>query len=166
MGLVVDTGSSITAYYRQSENSIHVSTALVELMGASDAGLAFIIAHMATHGVFLSVGAPTPGSGLPIPEKYADVIAALSLVKGGFDGGGAGDFFARLQLAVAVLANIDPAFRTEFELPAGIIDRLHALANNLDSACDVSSSSAALHATCEKARYFWFPDLYAIPRSD
>jgi hypothetical protein len=163
MGLVVDLSPTITAYFKQSDNSIHVTTALVELMGESDGGLAFIIAHMATHGVFLSVGAPA-GSGLPAPEQYADAMAALSLIKGGFDGAGAGDFFARLQLAVAVLGNVDPAFRNEFGLPDGIVDRLHALANNVDGACDVLSSSAALHATCEKAHYFWYPSSYAIPQ--
>jgi len=163
MGLVVDMSSSVTASFRSSDNSIHVTTALVELMGQSDSGLAFIIAHMAAHGVFLSVGAPPAGSGLPAPEEYADAMASLSLFKGGFDAGGGGDFFARLQMVDAVSGNVDPAFRTEFGLPSGIAGRLNSLAHNIDDACD-SSTSPTLNATCQKAKAFWYPNIYAIPQ--
>jgi hypothetical protein len=163
MGLVVDTSPTILASYNQSDNTIHLTTALIEMMGASDAALAFIIAHKAAHGVFLAVGTPPPEYGLPTPEQYADVMASLSLLKGGFDGFGGGDFLARLQMVDALSsANIDSSFRAEFELPNGIAARLHALADNVDYACDVSHSTAALHATCDKARQFWYPESFAI----
>jgi len=166
MGLVVDgSSSSITANFRQSDNSVHVSAALVELVGASDAALAFVIAHTAAHGVFLTVGGPPPGLGMS-QEQYADVMGVLSLMKGGFDGGGAGDFFTRLWFASLVSGNVDPAFATEFGLPIGMGDRIDALAHNVDDACDASISSPALHATCQKTRVFWYPDVYSIPQLD
>ena len=163
MGLVVDSSSSIAASFKPADNSIHLTSALIELMGESDSGLAFIIAHMATHGVFLAVGTPPAGSGLPAPEEYADVMASLSLIKGGFDGGGGGDFFARLQMVDAVTGNIDSSFRAEFGLPTGIAGRLNSLAHNIDDACDVSTS-VALNATCRKTESFWYPNIYAIPQ--
>jgi hypothetical protein len=162
MGLVVDASSSVSAYFKQADNSIHITAALLELMGGSDSGLAFIIAHMAAHGVYLSVGGPPTQLGLSA-EQYADAMAGLSLIKGGFQGGG--DFFARLQMLDAVNGNIDSNFRAEFGLPTGIADRLNSLAHNIDGACDVSTS-VALNTTCSKARSFWYPTIYALPRLD
>ena len=163
MGLVIDTSSAVSASFRQSDNSIHISSPLLEVLGESDGGLAFIMAHMATHGVFLKLGiGPPPELGLST-EQYADLMAALSLIKGGFDGGGAGDFFARVQMVSVVNVEVDPAFRTEFGLPGGIADRLNSLSHNIDNACDVSTS-AALDATCRKASSFWYPNIHALPR--
>jgi hypothetical protein len=126
--------------------------------------LAFIIAHMATHGVLqkLAVG-PPPELGLTA-EQYADVMAALSLMKGGFDAGGAGDFFARLQMVNELSVDVDATFRSEFGLPSGIADRLNSLSRNLDNACDVSTS-VALHTTCQKDSSFWYPSIRALPQA-
>jgi hypothetical protein len=162
MGLVVDTSSVVSASFRQSDNSIHITGPLIELLGESDGGLAFIIAHMAAHGILLAVGGPPPGLGLSA-EQYADTMAALSLIKGGFDAGGAGDFFARLQMVTEANIDVDSALRTEFGVPGGIADRLNALSHNIENACD-ASTSAALHATCQKAQAFWYPNIHALPQ--
>jgi hypothetical protein len=50
-------------------------------------------------------------------------------------------------------------------LPTGIADRLNSEAHNVDNACDVSMS-ATLHASCQKAARFWYPESYALPRLD
>ncbi len=154
MGLVIDNDTSIKASFSAGDNSVHLSTGLIEMAGASDAALAFVIGHMAARGILLRTGTPTTGLFAGDPEGLADAAGVGTLLAGGFDPGGAGDFYGRLLTASLQGLTIDSALKTEFSIPAGVSARLQKMWSYIIVGCVASTS---LTQTCQKARKYWHP---------
>jgi hypothetical protein len=154
MDFVVDNDSSIRAYYNPDDGDIHVTVGLIEMLGASDAALAFTIGHVTAHGVMARTGVPPTGPFANDAEALADAVGEGTVLMGGFDPGGAADFFGRLLYAYTQNLNVQTAFRTEFGIPNGFPARLQIMWGYIQSRCPVSST---LNPACEKARSYWHP---------
>jgi hypothetical protein len=153
--MVVDSDTSIRAYFRGADRTVHITQGLLEMLGSNDAALGFILVHVGIHGVFTFTGEPTRGPFANDAEGAADAGAALTLLKAGFDPGGAADFFARLLYAnIQNQSNVNSTFRNEFNIPNGIPARLQKLWTNVRNAC---GASAGLTEVCAKARRYWHP---------
>jgi hypothetical protein len=150
----VDTSTTLRAYYDATANQVRISTGLLEALGASDAALAFIISHMAAHGVLHHTGVPPSGPFANDAELLADSTAEATLLEAGFDPGGVTDFYARLLYADVQGLPIDSALRTEFAIPNGIPNRLQKLWGIIQSGC---GATGELNETCQKARKYWHP---------
>jgi len=137
-----------------ADNNIHLSGALVEMLGTNDAALAFVIAHMSAHGVMHFIGVPDSGPFTNDPEGLADAVAAGTLLRGGFDPSGAADFFARLVYADKQGPTVDNPLRVEFGLPNGLQTRLQKLWTFIDDGCDMGKP---LYDICQAARKYWHP---------
>lgn len=154
IGLAVDTNATIAASYQNADNSVHISTGLLEALGENDAALAFVVAHMMAHGVMRFVGTPTSGEFANNPELIADSGAAAVLLAGGWDPSGAADFFSRLTYANLQGLPVAPALRNEFAIPNGVAARLQAMWNVIKNGC---GDAEPLYNTCQTARRFWHP---------
>ena len=163
MNFVVDTDTGIKASCRIGSfgPEVHVSTGMIETLGASDAALAFVIAHMSMHGVYSSLAgkqtgacdSPPSGPYASDPEGLSDAAAEATLLQAGFDPAGAADFYAHLVYANEQGLPVDNALKTEFGIPNGITARIEALWQNIGLGC----SSAGLGQICESARKYWHP---------
>jgi hypothetical protein len=158
IGLVVDNGAPLAASYQASDNSVHVSTGLVQALGANDAALAFVIGHMLAHGVMNApaIGVPNQGMFKNDPELLADSAGAATLIAAGFDPNAMVDFYGRLVWANMQGLPIDNALRQEFSLNnmTGIGPRIEGVLTAIAFGC---SASAPLNAACENARQYWHP---------
>jgi hypothetical protein len=166
MGFFVDTDSSIKAYCTMVNYGakLHITTGMIEALGASDAALAFVIAHMAIHGVLSTFASPlirdgpcnaAPRSGPYVsdPEGLADAGAMAALMQAGFDPAGAADFFAHMVYANEQGLPIDNALKLEFGIPNTVIDRIEAIGQKIALGC----SGGGLSQVCETARKYWHP---------
>jgi hypothetical protein len=149
----VDTDTVIKASYSTTDHSMHVSTGLVEALGASDAALAFVISHMAIHGVYANLGAAPSGPFTGDPEGLADAAAEASVLQAGFDPSGAADFYSHMLYASIQGLPMDNALKTEFGIPNDIPARLTKIWNFTGLGC----SSGGLTPICDKARKYWHP---------
>jgi hypothetical protein len=154
IGLAVDTNATIAASYQSADNSIHLSTGLLEALGENDAALAFVIAHMLAHGVMRFVGIPTSGEFANNPELIADSGAGAVLLAGGWDPSGAADFFSRLTYANLQGLPMAATLRNEFSVPSGVAALLQAMWNAIKDGC---GNGEALYNACQTARRFWHP---------
>jgi hypothetical protein len=155
MSVVIDPDTSMKAYYRGVDKTVHITQGMLEMLGANDAALGFIIAHVGLHGAFTFTDEPTKGPFANDAEGAADTMGAFALLKAGLDPGGAADFFSRLLYAyMQNPSNLNSAFRNEFSIPNGIPARLQKLWTNVRNAC---GASTGLTEVCEKARRYWHP---------
>ncbi len=155
MNLVADPDVTMKASFNTADNSIHLSQGLIEALGADQASLGFIIAHMGAHGVFAHTGPPTTGPFANDVEGAADAAAEFALLQAGYDPDGAADFYSRLLYGRTQTLGVDSSLQAEFALPNGIPGRLQKLWTNVQNAC---VASAGLTAICQKARKYWHPD--------
>jgi hypothetical protein len=152
--LVVTGETALKAAYNPATNKVEISTGLVEALGASDAALAFVMAHMSAHGVLHFTGPVDEGPFLNDPEGLANAVGAGTLLKGGFDPSGVSEFFGRLMWAYTQGLTLDPALRTEFKIPDDPGFYITKAWQIVSSGC---SASGDLYATCQKARKYWHP---------
>jgi hypothetical protein len=155
IGLVVDNSATLSASYLAADNKVHISTGLVEALGANDAALAFVIAHMTAHGVVHYAGMPDDPVFAGKPELLADSAAADTLIVGGSDPSGAADFFGRLLYADTQGLPIDNALRTEFSLAsaAAVSTRIASFWSVVRTGC----AAFPLESACQKTRVYWHP---------
>ena len=163
MGFIVDNDTGIKAYCAIVDPYIvrvHISTGMIEALGASDAALAFIIAHTAMHGVYSnskrSGACDSPPQGGPYvsdPEGLADAAAEATLLRAGFDPAGAADFYSHMVYANQQGLPVDNALKLEFGIPNGITARIQALWQKISLGC----SGGGLGQVCETARKYWHP---------
>jgi hypothetical protein len=141
---------------------VHVTTGLIEALGASDAALAFIVAHKSMHAIYDGlattrngpcIAAPS-GAYASDPEGLADAAAEAILLQAGFDPGGAADFYHRLLYASTQGLPVDASLKTEFGIPNDIPARLAKLWNYIGLSC---APSGGLGPICAKARKYWHP---------
>jgi hypothetical protein len=167
MNFIVDTDPSINATCRMGElmpysARVHITTGLIEALGASDAALAFIITHKSMHAIYdvLATTRSGPCVAAPAgpyasdPEGLADAAAEATLLQAGFDPSGAAEFYSRLLYAHMQGLNVDPALLAEFGiLPYDVPARLTKLWSFIGLGC----SSGGLNQICAKARKYWHP---------
>ncbi len=154
IGVALDPDVPLRAYYNSSDKSVHLSAGMIEALGTNDAALAFVIAYMHARGVFQSFGMPPAGVFASDPEGLADFYAMITLLKGGFDPGGAGDLFNRLMYAASQGLTVDAALRNGFAIPSGVPPRLQKIADSVKAAC---GDTAAMGQICATARRYWHP---------
>ncbi len=163
MNIYVDTDAAIKATCTMVNYAaqVRISTGMIEALGASDAALAFIIAHKSMHAIYdimattrngSCIAAP-PGPYASDPEGLADAGAEATLLQAGFDPSGAAEFYSRLLYAHVQGLNVDPALLTEFGIPNSVPARLEALWFKIGLGC----SSGGLNQICEKTRKYWHP---------
>jgi hypothetical protein len=164
MGFIVDTDTGIKAYCTMVNYGarLHISTGMIEALGASDAALAFIIAHTAMHGVYSASAAkqngpcdsaPRGGPYTNDPEGLSDASAEAALLQAGFDPAGAADFYSHMVYANQQGLPVDNALKAEFGIPNGVTARIQALWQKLSLGC----SGGGLGQVCETARKYWHP---------
>ncbi len=154
IGLVIDPDLPLRVSYNSTDRSVHVSVGLIEALGTNDAALAFAIAHMAARGVLQWSGMPPGGAYANDPPGLADFVAMATLLKGGFDPGGAADFFGRLAYAAGQGLIVDGPMRNEFAIQEGLPLRLEKMADGLKAACGIDPG---MYQVCEMARKYWHP---------
>jgi hypothetical protein len=154
IGLIVTPGTALKAAYNPATNNVEISIGLVEAMGASDAAMAFVMAHMSAHGVLHFTGPPGSGPFLNDPEGLANAVGAGTLLKGAFDPSGVAEFFGRLMWAYAQGLTLDPALRAEFKIPDDPRFYVTKAWQSLSSGC---LATGDLYETCQKARKYWHP---------
>ena len=166
LNFVVDTDTGIKASCRIGSfgPEVHISTGMIETLGASDAALAFVIAHMSMHGVYTALAnkqsgacdsAPPSGNAFPgDPEGLSDAAAEATLLQAGFDPAGAADFYAHLVYANDQGLPVDIPLRSEFGIPDGITARVQAIWAKIGLGC---SSGGSFGQICETARKYWHP---------
>lgn len=164
LNFIVDTDPTIKAscVMVNYAGQVHVTTGLIEALGASDAALAFIITHKSMHAIYDALATTRNGpcvAGAPggpyasDPEGLADAAAEATLLRAGFDPGGAADFYHRILYASTQGLPVDNALKTEFGIPNDIPSRLSTLWNYIGLGC----SSGGLTQICDKARKYWHP---------
>jgi hypothetical protein len=154
IGLAVDSDVPVRASYSSTDKKVHLSAGMVEALGTNEAALAFVIAHMQARGVLETFGLPATGTYAGDPEGLADFSAMATLLEGGFDPGGAADFFGRLLYSMEQGLSVESSLRNEFALPNGYATRLEKLAVNIEATCGLSSG---MYPICQKARKYWHP---------
>jgi hypothetical protein len=152
-GVVLEAGTTLKATYETSDDSVHVSQGLVETMGASDAALAFVIAHMMARGVLLRTGLPSTGlfSGLNM-QVASDLSALGMMVATGYDPGGIADFYSRLFTASGEGLSLDPFLLSEFGPLSQIATRQAQIWTNVIQGC---AATPGLIQLCQKAHDYW-----------
>ena len=154
IGLAVDTDVPLRASYSSTDHSVHLSAGMIEALGTDEAALAFLIAHMSARGVLQAFGVPSAGPYASDPDGLADYAAVVTLLKGGFDPNGIGDFFGRLLNATQQGLSVDSALRNSFAIPDGLPLRLAKAAANLKTAC---GATGGMQQICQSARKYWHP---------
>ena len=154
MELTVTPETTLKAAFNSTTNKVEISTGLVEALGASDAALAFIISHVAAHGVLSFTGVPLSGPFANDPEGLANVMGATTLLKGGFDPSGVSEFFGRLMWAYTQGLSLESNLQTEFKIPSDPGFYITKAWQVISSACSVTGD---LRATCQKAHNYWHP---------
>jgi hypothetical protein len=155
MGVAVDGNLTVAASFGSADKKVHVSQAMLEALGSSDAALGFLIMRTAFRGFQSLTGAP-PDLGLDTSdlETAAESWAALSLVKAGFDPGGAADCMARVSYASASGVPVAPEMMTAFGNSDAANARLRAVSAYVQQACNLSLT---MTQTCQMARQLWHP---------
>jgi hypothetical protein len=164
MSFIVDTDTSIKAYCTMVNYGakLHISTGMIEALGASDAALGFIIAHTAMHGVYSASAtkrdgacdsAPRGGPYVSDPEGLSDAAAEAALLQAGFDPAGAADFYSHMVYANEQGLPIDNALKLEFGIPNSTTARIQAIWQKIAVGC----GGAGLSQICETARKYWHP---------
>jgi hypothetical protein len=161
---VVDTDAGIKASCRMVSYTpeVHISTGMIEALGASDAALAFVIAHMSMHGVYTALAQKQSGacSYAPSgpyagdPEGLSDAAAVATLLQAGFDPAGAADFYSHMIYANEQGLPVDTALKLEFGIPNSASARIQAIAQTIGAGC---SGGGAFGQICETARKYWHP---------
>ena len=154
IGLAIDSDLPLRASYSSADKNVHLSVGLIEALGTNDAALAFLIAHLSARGVLQRFGMPPSGAYANDPDGLADFAAMVTLLKGGFDPGGAADLFGRLLGATEQGLSVDGTLRNQFGVPNGLPSRLQKLADNLKTAC---VATGAMSQVCQTARRYWHP---------
>jgi hypothetical protein len=154
-GIVLEESATLKATYETSDDSVHVSRALVETMGASDAALAFVVGHMVARGVILRTGlnATGPYAGMSM-QQASDMYSLASMVATGYDPGGMADFYSRLYTANAQGLTLDSALLSEFGPLSQITSRQTQTWTSVMQGCAMSQG---LIQVCKREREYWHP---------
>jgi hypothetical protein len=155
MGIAVDGDLNVSASFGTADKKVHISQAMLETLGSSDAALGFLLMRTAFRGFQSLTGAP-PDLGLDTSdlETAAESWAALSLIKAGFDPGGAADCRARVSYASASGVPVAPEIMTAFGNSDAANARLLAVAAYVQQACNLSLT---MTRTCQMAHQLWHP---------
>ncbi|MCU0247259.1 MAG: hypothetical protein MUC42_11825 [Bryobacter sp.] len=158
--IVIEESATLKATYESTDDSVHVSRALVETLGASDAALAFVVGHMVARGVLQRIGLmPTSMFGqLPV-EKAADACALGMMFAAGYDPGGMADFFSRLATANGQGLAIDPALTREFGPWNQVAARQTEIWERMAQGC---AYTPGLVQVCKKVHDYWHPSYPAF----
>jgi hypothetical protein len=149
--LVIDQDTTIRATFNPTDNTIHLSAAVVEAMGDSDSALAFLVGHRA----FLAMCSRYyPGEWCGTDD--ADIWSTFYLISTGFDPAGAADFWGRLVYAYLQGVPIDNSLRVEYSLPNGMVARLQPIWEEMSHHCRTMDPLWAYNA-CATARKYWHP---------
>jgi len=150
--VVLEESNTIKANYRALDDKIYITRAMVEMLGTSDAALAFVLTHMTARGVMERAGLPDLGiaAGLDI-QTAADVYALGGLLITGFDPNGVADFYQRLYTAWALGLPVDASLITEFGPMAQIATRQTQVWDRITQGCAL----AQLAPICQKAHNYW-----------
>jgi hypothetical protein len=156
MEVRADPDSTLKASFRNADRKILLSYPLLELTGASDGALAFLIAHMAVRGLVVITGQQATDLFFGITDQDAaiDTFATFMISKAGFDPGGAGDFYGRLMVAGFQQITVDSSTAAEFSLPGGVTNRLQTSSGYLTVICGAYTTIAK---DCRAVHEYWHP---------
>jgi hypothetical protein len=152
-GIVVEEDAILTATYKEAGDSIHLSNTMVETMGSSDAGLAFLIGHYLARGILARTGIPTAGIGASSSiQTSADALSLAGLLASGHDPGGMADFLGRLANAQAQGLTMDLDLVNEFGPLEEINGRLSKIWAKVIQGCTATPQFSPI---CKKAHDYW-----------
>jgi hypothetical protein len=155
ISMVVEEGAALSASYKGSDSSVHLSQGMVETLGSSDAALAFLVGHMVARGVLERTGLPDTGIGASFEiQTAADGLSLAAMLTMGYDPGGMSDFFSRLRTALGQDLSLDPGLLSEFGPLDGIGERTDKTWTKIVQAC---ASTPQLTQICQKAHDYWHP---------
>jgi len=150
--LAIDSSSTVSAAY-MPDGKVHLSTAMLDMLGESRAALGFLI-------VDLTLISALGGDNEEV-DAFADMVAMYSVMQAGYDPEGVADLFYRIRYAQIQGVPVDPTLLANF-VSVGITNRLALLNVTLQQAC--GGQIPGFQADCVPVHNLWHPDFSgAIP---
>jgi hypothetical protein len=155
VGLAIETTPTIKANYSTSDKKIHISQMTLDMLGSNESALAFLLMRTAvvgftsTYGLTIDMGVSGDNA-----EIVADIYAAATLMKAGYDYGAGPDCIARFWSAYLAGLSVDTDIRNAFGIPNSVASIMQALSSFAPNGC-AALSSVGISAECMAAHNLW-----------
>jgi hypothetical protein len=155
IGLSIDAGDAINATFQLADRKVHLTQAMLEMLGNNEAAMAFIIARCEVLG-YVAITGDEPDLGILVdsPETAAEFWGLAVVMKAGYDPGGAMDFLNRIWAATSEGTPVDAQLLAALNVPSGLAMRLQRIREALTQFCGTGSPLAT---DCQAVHALWHP---------